>query len=364
MEPGVLAMTLVVRDEDDILESNLEYHLAQGIDVVLALDHGSSDRTSEILSDYAGSGRVRWLREDDRPHDQVRRVGRLLRIAAEEYGADWVIHCDADEFWMPAAGSLRDVFAAVPRRYGHLVAQRNNFLPTADDGRPFHQRIVVRERRSLNLRGTGLEPKVAQRPAAAAVVLPGNHGLASPVLEAAPDIGAVEVFHFPMRSFEQFERKVVKVGVGYECLPDRGPDTGIDQLELLALQRRGELGSYYAAEHLDPERIRRGLAVGDLVEDHRLQAFLASSDHGHGDSPAARKLMRRAWNERAAAAAAAAAADRGRNAAAEADSLRAELAKARHDFEAASATLDTIRASRLMRYTAGLRRVYYRRTGR
>jgi hypothetical protein len=44
MEPGVLATTLVVRDEDDILESNLEYH--------------------------AGSGRVRWLREVDRPHDR------------------------------------------------------------------------------------------------------------------------------------------------------------------------------------------------------------------------------------------------------------------------------------------------------
>ncbi len=346
IEPGVLAMTLVVRDEDDILESNLEYHLAQGIDVILALDHGSSDRTSEILSDYAGGGRVRWLREDDRPHDQVRRVGRLLRIAAEEYGADWVIHCDADEFWMPAAGSLRDVFAAVPRRYGHLVVQRNNFLPTADDGRPFHQRIVVRERRSLNLRGTGLEPKVAQRPEAATVVLPGNHALASPSLEAAPDIGAVEVLHFPMRSFEQFERKVVKVGVGYECLPDRSPDTGIDQLQLLEVHRRGELDGYYESAHLDPERIRRGLAVGDLVEDRRLQQFLASADRPNGDSLAARRLMRRAWNT------------------ASADSLREELAETRRELKDATATLATIRSSRLMRYTAGVRRVYYRWTGR
>jgi hypothetical protein len=343
MEPGVLAMTLVVRDEDDILESNLEYHLAQGVDVILALDHGSSDRTSEILSEYAGGGRVRWLREDDRPHDQVRRVSRLLRIAAEEYGADWVIHCDADEFWMPAAGSLRDVFAAVPRRHGHLIAQRNNFLPAADDGRPFHQRIVVRERRSLNLRGTALEPKVAQRPEAAAVVLPGNHALASPVLDAAPDIGAVEVFHFPMRSFEQFERKVVKVGVGYECLPDRRPDIGIDQLQLLEVHRRGELDGYYEAAHLDPERIRRGLAVGDLVEDRRLQAFFASPDRCSGDSLAARKLMRRAWNAAAAGP---------------------ELAQTRQDLGAAYAKLATIQTSRLMRYTDGPRRLYYRLTGR
>jgi Glycosyl transferase family 2 len=354
-DPGVLAMTLVVRDEEDILEANLDYHLAQGVDVILAMDHGSSDRTSEILSRYAAGGRVHWLRDEERPFDQARHVNQLLRLAADEHGADWVIHGDADEFWMPAVGSLRDVLAAVPRRYGYLIVERNNFLPTADDGGPFHQRLVVRERRSLNLRGTGLPPKVAQRPAASTVVLPGNHALVTPVLEPAPDIGAVEVLHFPMRSFGQFERKVIKIGVGYECLPDRTDDTGIDQLQLLALQRQGELGGYYAAKHLDRERIDRGLAAGDLVEDRRLQAFLTNSNGPNGDSLAARRLMRRAWEERAAAA------DSARDAVAAADSLREELARTRRDFEAASATLATIRASRIMRYTAALRRLYYRR---
>ena len=109
----ILALTLVVRDESDILAANLDYHFAQGVDVILVVDHGSSDGTAEILRAYEQAGRLRWFRDEARPHDQPRRVNRLLRVAAEEYAADWVIHGDADEFWMPAAGSLRDVFAAI-----------------------------------------------------------------------------------------------------------------------------------------------------------------------------------------------------------------------------------------------------------
>jgi hypothetical protein len=359
----VLALTLVVRDEEDILEANLAYHLAQGVDVILAIDHGSSDRTGEILDSYSRGGRVRWFTDAQRPHDQVRRVNQLLAIAADEHGADWVIHGDADEFWMPAAGSLRDVFAAVPRRYGYVQAQRNNFLPMPDDGRPFHQRMVVRERRSLNLRGTGLEPKVAQRPAAATAVSPGNHMLESPMLPLAPDVGAVEVLHFPMRTFDQFERKVIKTGVGYECLLDRTPVTGTDQLELLALHREGRLSDYYEGETLDPERIARGLEIGDLIEDRRLQAFLAAPPACVTSSLAARRLMRHRFTQAALESALASQRGRMRELSNQLDSTQRELEAASAALERSQESLTAIRGSRIMRYSAPLRRHYYRWRG-
>jgi hypothetical protein len=378
----VLALTLVVRNEEDILAANLDYHLAQGVDVILALDHGSSDRTPEILRDFERTGQVRSFRDDIRADVQAQRVNHLLRIAAEEHGADWVIHCDADEFWMPAVGSLRDVFAVIPERYGYIQVARNNFLAMPDD-QPFHQRMVVRHRRSVNPHGTRLEPKVAQRPSAARAVAPGNHDLEAPVMDAAPDIGAVEVLHFQLRTFEQFERKVVRNGVGHECNHDRAPATGCDQLELLAMHRRGELRAYYDAEALDNERIERGLALGELVIDRRLQAFLSTRPIRAEESPAAQELLRRMWDLAGWGAEArnalAAAQVRARALEAQLDALEAQLDETTSAREAANArisaeltqargevaelhrTLAIVRSSRIMRYSASARRIYHLR---
>ena len=56
-----LAMTILVRDAEDLIETNLRYHRAQGVDLFLIGDNGSTDRTLEILEPYreAGTGRAR-----------------------------------------------------------------------------------------------------------------------------------------------------------------------------------------------------------------------------------------------------------------------------------------------------------------
>jgi hypothetical protein len=350
---GVLALTLVVRDEEDVLPANLDYHLAQGVDVVLVIDHGSSDRTPEILNEYERAGRVRAFRDEDRAHDQAARVNRLLRIAADEHGADWVIHCDADEFWVPLVGSLRDVFAAVPDRYGYLVANRTNFVPVDHTDGVFHERMLIRERRSLNLRGDPLEPKVAQRPAAAKSVAPGNHSLEDPVMDPAPDIGVVEVLHFPNRSFEQFERKVLNVGIGYELLPDRAPGIGIDQLELLDVQRQGRLRDYYAAQCADPSQIELTNG-GELLLDERLQAFLAAKPTRAEESSVLQEEFRQAWLTAGAREDALAAANE------KISELAGELTSAHETIGELVRTLETIRSSRIMRMSEPARKIYYR----
>lgn len=272
-----LVMTLLVRDEEELLRDNLEYHLAQGVALVIVTDHGSTDATPEILHGYEQRGVVRVLRVEGEQHHQSRRVTRMARLAAIEHGADWVINNDGDEFWWPAAGTVHDVLSAVPDRYGQVIAPRHDFLPTPLDGDgPFHQRLIVRKRASTNLLGAPLEPKVAHRGHRGVVVAPGNHSVSGAPLPALPDDPLLEVFHFPMRTFRQFERKVLTTGLGYEALPFRSPEVGRDQLRLLALQRSGELKAYFARHTLSEQDVTEGVAAGRLVVDDRLARFMTT----------------------------------------------------------------------------------------
>ena len=116
-----LAMTLKVRDEADIIEDNLRYHRAQGVDFFVVADTGSTDGTVEILEPYERAGIVRLERIGRGIHDMKEGGEAEITRIAGEMGADWVIHNDADEFWWPLTGDLKEALAAIPDRYGHIV---------------------------------------------------------------------------------------------------------------------------------------------------------------------------------------------------------------------------------------------------
>jgi hypothetical protein len=270
-------MTLLVRDEEEILGANIDYHLAQGVELVIVTDHGSSDSTPDILRGYEEQGVARVIRVEGDEHHQSRRVTRMARLAFVEHGADWVINNDADEFWWPLGGNIVEVLSEVPERYGQIIAPRHNFLPVPlGDGETFYQRLIVRERASCNLKGEPLEPKVAHRGHPSVVVAPGNHVISWVGLWPTPaETPLLEVLHFPMRSYEQFERKVLMVGLGYESLPFRSEEVGRDQLHLLELQRSGRLREFFDQRMPAAEAVAEGIANETLVIDERLAHFMA-----------------------------------------------------------------------------------------
>ena len=112
-------MTLKVRDEADIIEDNLRYHRAQGVDFFVVADTGSTDGTVETLEPYERAGLVRLERIGRGIHDMKEGGEAEITRIAGEMGADWVIHDDADEFWWPLTGDLKEALAAIPDRYGH-----------------------------------------------------------------------------------------------------------------------------------------------------------------------------------------------------------------------------------------------------
>jgi hypothetical protein len=412
-----LVMTLMVHNEADVIEANLEYHLAQGVDFVIVTDHGSDDGTSEILREYARMGVAKVIRDEEEGYHQSSRVTHMAELA-RRCGADWVIHNDADEFWWPLVGDLHDVFSSLPPSFGQIEVRRRNFRPQVDGEGPFYSRLVHREASSLNLFGAGLESKVAHRPHPDVVVPPGNHSIDGVDLRPLPAGEVLEIFHFPMRSYEQFEHKVLQTGQGYEHLSDRAPLVGIDQLALLEMQRAGTLRDYYDVLVPDQAALERGVELGTIVVDRRLEHFMRAMHAGElsrirPDAPFARTMLRRLMDalgdmeelgtlrsehERSLQELHTLRSE-GERSLQELQSLRSEherslqelhtllgegererahaerleeqvgaleetLERSANELEGTSQALHLLRSSRLMRTTAGARRWYYRATAK
>jgi len=96
-----LIMTLLVRDSEDILKENIEYHLSQGVDFFIAMDNLSIDSSTAILKAYEGKGLLHYIHQPSEGFLQSQWVTEMARLASRRYKADWVINNDADEFWLP-----------------------------------------------------------------------------------------------------------------------------------------------------------------------------------------------------------------------------------------------------------------------
>jgi len=240
-----LVMTLLVRDESDVVDAQITFHLNAGVDFVIATDHNSEDGTTEILESYARDGYLRLIREDADEVRQSEWVTRMARLAAVEFGADWVINSDADEFWWPRARSLKEALAVVPQRYGVVYAPVCYFLPRQRAG-PFYEVMTVRllQAAPINSPLSRYRPtmKAAHRASPTAVVRRGNHDVEQagrPLRGWHP----LEVLHFPDRSPEQFARKYAHTVTAW---PTGGREPGA-----FVLAAHGAIGRAGAHESFD-----------------------------------------------------------------------------------------------------------------
>lgn len=103
---GEFAAIVGVKDERELLPHCMAQLARIGVGRVYAIDCGSTDGSLEWLQANAGDG-LRVLHYDDRDPDGASWERLNLRLARES-GADWVLFLDADEFWIPASGRLRD----------------------------------------------------------------------------------------------------------------------------------------------------------------------------------------------------------------------------------------------------------------
>lgn len=267
-------MTLLVRDEEDIIAENIAYHLSRGVDHVIVTDNASTDATRDMLLDFQRAGVVTLIDEPGDDFSQAVWVTRMARLAAR-MGADWVINSDADEIWWPREGDLKTVCAGFPRECGSVTVTRYNMLPVrASKGHPFDD-MVFREVCSTNTQGLPLPGKAAHRAVPDVEVEQGNHGVSSPYLGPNIQTDAMSILHFPYRTYAQFERKIANGGAAYAKNARLPEWVGATWRALYRLWLAGGLRAWSEdLVHADDAGVSSLLASGAVVEDRRLAAYM------------------------------------------------------------------------------------------
>lgn len=270
-----LVLTLLARNEADVIDANLRFHLNAGVDFVVATDNDSDDGTRGVFESYAREGHLHLIREAAGDMRQGRWVTRMAQLAARELGADWVIHGDADEFYWPRGGNLKEVLASVPSSHGAVRTFVRTFLLRRGEA-PFAERMTVR----LSTPAPIHDPSSIFRPGAKiihrahphAVLGDGTHTLRGTPYVTLPAFHPIELLHFPFRTAAQTEAKFVRAWRAWTANPHRPPPHYY--AKAYAAIREGRVQDFVASLTVDDELLRRGLEDGSLVVDTRLRDAL------------------------------------------------------------------------------------------
>ncbi len=285
----MLCMTLLVRDEIDIVRHNIDYHLNRGVDKIIATDNLSVDGTSDVLRDYEKLGVLHYIYEPTDDYSQDLWVTRMANIAREQYAADWVIHTDADEFWWPQQGDFKQVLASVPAATEGLEVERSNFIALQHENPslPFFEEMVCRQKKSTNPIGRPLPPKVCHRALPGVQLHQGNHKFTVagwPARTVKTD--EFIIWHFQYRGFAEYQRKISLGGAAYERNTRLADNVGTTWRKLLQAERAGELREFYTRQTRLLAQLERQLALGEAVQDTRFRDYMRNLGDMHDNNGA------------------------------------------------------------------------------
>lgn len=222
-----IAAHLGVKDEIELIEPCIAHLRSIGVEHIMVCDMSSTDGTTEILQKYRSdnfdivtltteeiSGEV----EDDWNSYALRR--------SQNAPADWVIFLDADEFWLPASGSLRDCAALQTadvlqvERYNVVLGPDGPFIPSEIKPENYESLLVYAERvpdlwremrknPELPWLTAKVMPKVMVRPSKLKGLTPGQHDvLKADDLRRQADPPDLIIAHLPISTPTRLKKKI------------------------------------------------------------------------------------------------------------------------------------------------------------
>ena len=267
-------MTLLVRNEADIVDAQVAFHLHAGVDFVIATDNGSDDGTLEILERYARTGRPAPAPGGRRGHapgrvghphgpaggdrlrgglgDQLRRRRVLVAPRRHAQGCS-----------RPGSRALRRrprVLATLP-----ASTRRRRELRRADDRPALHTGLSGRQDHDLPRASEGRSSRRSGRRDRARQPQRRRAGAGARCEAGTRSRSSTSRFG----RLEQLERKAR--GGWLRTPPAEQTE---HQLLLDEAYREGKLDAFYAEHAISDAALERGLADGSLAVDTRLRDVL------------------------------------------------------------------------------------------
>ncbi len=222
VEKPKISMVILVKNEEDVIAKNIEFHAKIGVDNFVIMDNDSDDATPEILKELSRKYEMTIIHEKG-PYAQSKFMTRLNKIAKQKYNPDWIINNDADEFWVPLKGeNLKDVLnfkgsvLQVPRSNMLLYEGLDNFLES--EMRVANQILSREDYENINIVLGIIGRKVIINPHGYIKTNSGNHSAEHIAFWQKKEFRNIHIYHYPIRSYAQFEKtiknraKLLKIG--------------------------------------------------------------------------------------------------------------------------------------------------------
>lgn len=212
-----LVMTILVKNEVDVIESNIKTHANLGVDAFVIMDNGSNDGTREKLDELSKQFDMIIV---DEPGKMIQKkfMTKLAFLAKKKYNPDWIINNDADEFWIPNKGTnLKEI---VSFKGGILQVPRSNMLPPVKslDDTSIWKKSISEVRNQVNYRSSfdneasillgQASRKVMTNPHGLIKINTGNHSAEHIAVWNKFETDKLHIYHYPVRSYEQFYNRV------------------------------------------------------------------------------------------------------------------------------------------------------------